>query len=358
MTSPSASPLPTVEEVVKSEAFPTTIWQLEPHRSGLLPVAAGRGGPLNISWEVHGDGPIKLIFICGLGFLKTSYQRQTLYFGHVHSSRYSVLLLDNRGMGGSSKPLMRYSTSAMAADLLEVVAHLGWASTPRSLHLCGISMGGMIAQEVAWAAPELVASLSLVCTAAAIEDRALHPEITLLAHLTKRVAMLRPKGLDDAVRYAASTIFPAGFLDQPDNATLPDAATTPRCRIPEGGYRMFESNYARFAAQEITKQRDPSGAFTRTGFLMQLVAAGWHNKSPEQLRQLADQVGRERILVMHGTDDNMISPPHGRKLIDCLQPGKGLLVEGMGHAPIMERTEWFNECIEEMCELGERLSGR
>ncbi|KAI1500197.1 Alpha/Beta hydrolase protein [Biscogniauxia marginata] len=354
MTSPL---FPTVEEVVESEAFPTTIWQLEPHRSGHLPVAVGRGGPLDISWEVHGDGPIKLIFICGLGFLKTSYQRQTLYFGHERSSQYSVLLLDNRGMGGSSKPLMRYSTSEMAADLLEVLTHLGWATEERSLHVCGISMGGMIAQEFAWAAPELVASLNLVCTAATIENRALHPEITLFAHLASRAAMLRPKSLDESVRYAASTIFPAEFLSRPDNATVPDA-TTPRCRVPDGGYRMFESNYARFAAQEITKQRDPSGAFTKAGFLMQLIAAGWHHKSPEQLQELAGRVGHDRILVIHGTNDKMISTAHGEKLITCLQPGKGLTVEGMGHAPIMERTQWFNELIEEMCTLGERLSGR
>lgn len=52
---------PSIEEVSKSPAFPTAIWKLEPHQSGFLPVAAGRGGPLNISWEVHGDGPMKLI---------------------------------------------------------------------------------------------------------------------------------------------------------------------------------------------------------------------------------------------------------------------------------------------------------
>ena len=52
---------PSVEEISKSPAFPTAIWELEPHQKGLLPVAVGRGGPLNISWEIHGDGPIKFL---------------------------------------------------------------------------------------------------------------------------------------------------------------------------------------------------------------------------------------------------------------------------------------------------------
>jgi pimeloyl-ACP methyl ester carboxylesterase len=73
---------------------------------------------------------------------------------------------------------------------------------------------------------------------------------------------------------------------------------------------------------------------------------------------MADAVGRERILVMHGTEDGMISVPHGRKLIEYIQPGKGLILEGMGHAPLVERCEWFNDVVEEQCMLGEELEGR
>lgn len=61
-----------------------------------------------------------------------------MHFGHKNGDRYSVLIFDNRGIGLSDKPLMRYSTSAMAADLLEVLDHLSWIEE-RQLHICGIS---------------------------------------------------------------------------------------------------------------------------------------------------------------------------------------------------------------------------
>ena len=50
-------------------------------------------------------------------------------------------------MGESDKPVIRYSTSEMAKDVIEVVDHLGWTEN-RQLHVVGISMGGMIAQEL------------------------------------------------------------------------------------------------------------------------------------------------------------------------------------------------------------------
>lgn len=50
-------------------------------------------------------------------------------------------------MGESDKPTIRYSTSEMAKDVLELLDHLGWTSS-RQIHLVGISMGGMIAQEL------------------------------------------------------------------------------------------------------------------------------------------------------------------------------------------------------------------
>lgn len=79
----------------------------------------------------------------GLGGLKSAWQRQTKDFGHTRADEYSVLVFDNRGIGDSDKPFMRYSTSEMARDTLELLDHVGWTAL-RSVNVVGVSMGGMI----------------------------------------------------------------------------------------------------------------------------------------------------------------------------------------------------------------------
>ena len=88
----------------------------------------------------------------GLGSLRTAWQRQTQDFGHRQAERYTCLVLDNRGIGKSDAPLLRYTTSEMARDVIEVLDHVGWTAE-RAVHVVGMSMGGMIAQEMARYAP-------------------------------------------------------------------------------------------------------------------------------------------------------------------------------------------------------------
>ena len=89
----------------------------------------------------------------------------------------------------------------------------------------------------------------------------------------------------------------------------------------------------------MTKRRDVEG-FTRRGFILQAIAANWHHKNAVQLNQLGDQVGRNRILVIHGTADKMITQPHGELLVKELGgEEKGVtrcMVEGRGHGLQME----------------------
>ncbi|KAI0014696.1 alpha/beta-hydrolase [Xylariomycetidae sp. FL0641] len=327
---------PAAAEISKLPAFPEAIWELQPHQSGLLPVARDRGGPLNISWEVHGEGPIQLVFIGGLGIAKYEWQHQTLHFGHRHASDYSVLVLDNRGVGQSSRPFMRYNTSEMALDVLEVASHLGWTGE-RSLHVVGSSMGGMIAQEVGYLAPQRIASLSLACTSAKEENTT-----SLSEYLGSRLALLLPRGLDAQLQYTITHALPAAWLDEADTADLPDAST-PRCGVPENGYQRFPSNYARCAAVELQKRA--RGDFGLQGFAMQCLAAMAHCKSAAQLAQMGDGIGRERILVLHGTADQMMPLALGRRLMEGLRPGKALVVDGLSHAPMLERAQWFNDVV-------------
>src|SRR6202162_314938 len=74
--------------------------------------------------------------------------------------RFKVIALDNRGTGGSDKPDAPYSTASMAEDALTVLRDAGETSA----HWFGLSMGGMILQQLALAYPDAVRSLILGAT--------------------------------------------------------------------------------------------------------------------------------------------------------------------------------------------------
>lgn len=125
--------------------------------------------------------------------------------------------------------------------------------------------------------------------------------------------------------------------------------------------KPFPTNGDRFAASELRKRLD-SNAFPRSGFLLQALAAGWHHKSTKQLEELADRVGRERIMVLHGTRDRMITFPHGETLVkDLGGEERGVtkrFVEGQAHVIAAEMRDEFNSWLEELIDRTEDLNRR
>jgi pimeloyl-ACP methyl ester carboxylesterase len=211
----------------------------------------------------------------GLAGTITSWQIQTHHFGHLHGTKYSVLVLGNRGIGYSDKPLLRYTTSEMALDVAEIIDHVGWTS-PRQLNIIGISLGGMIAQELACLYPRRLQSLSLLCSSARVESGKTLSETAL-----QRVRMFRPKSETQAIYDKALQLFDPDFLLGADELMLPSPGTTPLCGpadTPDGEYPRFDCAFQRFQAQELHKRRG-GGFFTKKGFFCQLAAAAGHAKS-------------------------------------------------------------------------------
>jgi len=139
-----------------------------------------------------------------------------------------------------------------------------------------------------------------------------------------------PKALDVQLAEVKVRLFSDGWLAAPD---------------ADGS---FPTNGDRFAAQEV-KKRQNTEAFTRKGFICQAIAAGWHHKSPAQLQEIGNKVGRERIQVMHGTIDNMITVPHAEVLVKDLggeaSGVKRIIFEGRGHVLPMEERKEFARLI-------------
>src|SRR5438270_12806140 len=103
-----------------------------------MPYALNKGA--RIWWEEEGEGE-PLLMILGLSFsLKMWRELRT-----IMARYFRVILLDNRGVGKSDVPLRPWSMRTMARDAAAVLDAAG----VEAAHVLGISMGGMIAQELA-----------------------------------------------------------------------------------------------------------------------------------------------------------------------------------------------------------------
>jgi pimeloyl-ACP methyl ester carboxylesterase len=174
--------------------------------------------------------------------------------------------------------------------------------------------------------------MSLISTAARLENT-----VGFVENMRSRINMFIPKSIDVELRQTTDRLLGPVFLEQPD---------------VDG---EFPTNRDRWGAQELRKREDKEG-FTRKGFFGQLLACGWHHKSAEELRTLGDKVGRHRILIAHGTNDRVISPPHCHVLINELA-GEGLshrIFEGEGHVIPVEKRQEFNDMIEMHVEQSHR----
>ncbi len=105
---------------------------------------------LEVNYEIAGDGQ-PLVLIHGLGSSLRDWEMQVPEF----SKHYKVVTFDVRGHGRSSKPRGPYSISMFADDAANLMRELDIVPA----HVLGISMGGMIAYQLAVDYPELLHSL-------------------------------------------------------------------------------------------------------------------------------------------------------------------------------------------------------
>jgi 3-oxoadipate enol-lactonase len=111
-----------------------------------------------IYYEVHGEGE-PLLCVAGLTCDTLVWIPQVQAFAAAHRT----VIFDNRDAGQSSMAEADYEIADMARDALALADELELDS----FHLLGVSMGGMIAQELAALAPERVRTLTLAVTYAA-----------------------------------------------------------------------------------------------------------------------------------------------------------------------------------------------
>jgi len=119
---------------------------------------------LSLHYEDQGSGR-PLLLIAGIPAVASDWEPLA---GRLAQAGHRVISYDNRGSGQSTVTPGPYSTGQMAADAVALLNHLEIDSAD----VFGMSMGGMIAQELALAAPARVRRLVLGCTHAGVAHAA------------------------------------------------------------------------------------------------------------------------------------------------------------------------------------------
>jgi pimeloyl-ACP methyl ester carboxylesterase len=247
-----------------------------------------------IAWEADGpdDAPAVLL-VMGLAWPAASWYRQV----PALAERYRVIRLDNRGAGRTGDvPGAPYTVEMMAGDCLAVLDDAGIDAA----HVVGISMGGLMAQELALTAPERVRSLCLMAT---------HPGIAQ--------AVLNPDAME--VLQKRATMTPAEAAE----------ASIPFNYGPSTTRDLIEEDWA---------VRFPLAA-SNEGYLAQAMGtAQWSG-----FDRLPDI--RTPTLVMHGEIDRLVPPDNGEILAQRIPGAEHAVVPGANHVLTTDAPEQVNKLL-------------
>jgi len=238
---------------------------------------------VNIRWEEHGEGH-PLLLVMGLGYARWGWGPIVAPL----AERYRVISFDNRGIGESDKPPGPYTARIMADDALQVLDEAGVGSA----HVFGVSLGGMVAQELVLAAPERVDRLVLGCAHPGYDDGFPLPEVT---------AKL--------------------FAEAP---SLP----------PEVALRRFVENsmVARGAIADEVYLGRLANPYDAAGWAAQ-AAAGTTFAGVDQSRIA------KPTLVLTGTEDNVVDARNSDLLAERIPGARLERIEGTGHLFFWERPD-------------------
>ena len=250
-----------------------------------MPTASAQSGNSEIAYRVFNrgaDNP-KLLLVMGLGGAGAAWG--DAFIQALEFEGFEVIIIDNRDTGGSEmftewgKPTLwwqllkyelgfsvdaPYNLNDMAADSIAVLDAAGY----ESVHVMGVSMGGMIAQVLAAQYPDRVTSLTSIM----------------------------------------STTF-APHLPPPTSAA-------------EGNLRSLAEGDAEVAREDAMRNR---GFYPESmeRHLMAVFSAGD--------RTLEVQTINKPTLVIHGSEDPLIPPEHGVHTAEQIEGARFVMVEGMGH---------------------------
>ncbi|MFW9768630.1 MAG: alpha/beta fold hydrolase [Candidatus Thorarchaeota archaeon] len=254
-------------------------------------------GDVDIYFEVYGppEAP-PLVLIGGWASYRWVWFRQVPFL----KQKFRCIVFDNRGAGQSSKPDYPYTMEMLATDTVGLMDQLHI----NDAHILGISMGGLVAQQIATSYPERVRSLILVATHFGGPNHVPIPDkvqALLVALPTETISLQQARDM----RYKAT--FSPHFLEQ--NKDLKEQI--------DG---WVEKHPAPLYAQ--VHQASATAGFDGEKALKQISVP---------------------TLILHGANDFTILPKNSELIAERIHNSKLKFIEGAAHFVIIEKYEEFNQ---------------
>jgi 3-oxoadipate enol-lactonase len=237
-------------------------------------------GDASLWWDSRGEGDPPLLLIQGLGYTADMWH-------HVLpalAARRRAIVFDNRGVGRSSVPEPPWTVEQFADDAIAVLDAAGIAQA----NVFGVSMGGLIAQEVGLRHPDRVLSLVLGCT---------HPGGREAARMDADAAAMLMDREPKSAREAIEASLPFIYADDTPRDTI-DADVEVRLRYPLRGKAYWG---------QLDAMRRHPGTFGRLGEIS------------------------VPTLVLHGDADRLVQPANATLLADAIPGAMLVWLPGASH---------------------------
>ena len=215
---------------------------------------------------------------------------------------FDVIAYDHRGVGWSPGIEKPFTIAELADDAAALLDRLG---VDRA-HVLGISMGGMVAQELALNHPERVRTLTLGCTYAGGPDGTLADA----AVFAPTVDALRRGDREGAIRASWE-------------ANVSEA---------------FAADKAAYAAFQATALRKPTALRVLMLQMRAIAAHDAHLRLPEIAAP---------TLIIHGSEDRMLPVSNGEAIARAMPDARFERYDGVGHMFWIERPERTAELVRE-----------
>jgi 3-oxoadipate enol-lactonase len=258
-----------------------------------------RSGELRIAYELRGTLHWRrpwLVLIQGMGFDRFGWE-PVLRKLRRH---FRLVLVDNRGSGRSDLPPGSFGVTDMASDVVAVLDGAG----VRRAHIMGVSLGGMVAQELAVDHPERVDGLVLVSTTPGLPFAYPMPAVSVqlivaAGGMTREVALRR---------HAENALSAQTIQGRPEVVD-------------------------RLVALQRSRPADPRAWSAQA-------AAG--ARYVGRLRQTGV---RARTLVLQGTADTVVNPANAKLLVDRIPNAELMTFPELGHLLCWQDPDGFAAAV-------------